>query len=312
MFKSFSRKQIERVKHVWGAGRVWGGSDIQHWLQHPLVQERINLKVAGGPGKNRFEYFLDHYLKNKMPVDRALTLGCGVGELERGLCQYGFARAHEGVDLSDEAVRIAIDKTQAAGFTHIQYHADNLNTIALERRAYDVIFGISSIHHTERLEQVFSEVEQALKPGGYFFMDEFIGPDRFQWTDAQIRAANEQLRLLPRNLRRLISDRGKFKDKVFRRSPAEIITSDPSEAIRSSEILPLVSQTFDVLEVKGYGGSILHELLYDIAGNFAEENPGSIDHLRRLFQVEDELTASGKLSHDFAVIIATPKRRGSY
>src|SRR5438105_2342952 len=68
MFRIFSRKHLERVKHVWGAGRVWGGSDIQHWLQHPLVQERINLKVSGTPGVNRFEYFLNHYLKNQMPV----------------------------------------------------------------------------------------------------------------------------------------------------------------------------------------------------------------------------------------------------
>src|SRR3989442_13185138 len=59
MFKIFSRKHLERVKHVWGAGRVWGGSEIQHWLQHPLVQERINLKISAMPGVNRFEYFLN-------------------------------------------------------------------------------------------------------------------------------------------------------------------------------------------------------------------------------------------------------------
>ena len=74
MFKAFSKKYLERVKHVWGEGRVWGGSEIQHWLQHPLVQERINLKVAGTPGVNRFEYFLNRYLKDKMPVERALDI----------------------------------------------------------------------------------------------------------------------------------------------------------------------------------------------------------------------------------------------
>jgi SAM-dependent methyltransferase len=236
--------------------------------------------------------------------------GPGVGELERGLCQYNFARQHEGIDISDEAIRIAVAQAQAAGFSHIHYRQGNLNTIALELRAFDVIFGISSIHHTERLEHVFAQVQQALKPGGYFFLDEFIGPNRFQWTDEQIRAINEQLLVLPRKLRRLISDRGKFKDRVIRRSPEEIIASDPSEAIRSSDIVPLLARYFDVLEVKGYGGSIIHELLYDIAGNFAEEHhPGSIDRLRSLFQAEDELTASGQLRDDFAVIIATTKSK---
>lgn len=188
MFKAFSRKTIERIKYVWGSGCIWGGSHVQHWLQHPLIQERINLKVSGTARLNRFEYFLDRYLQGKMPVERALTLGSGVGELERGLCQYGFARFHEGLDLSDEAVRIATQKAELGGFGHIRYRTEDLNTVTLDLKSYDVIFGVSSIHHVENLEHLFEQVQRAIKPGGYFFLDEFIGPSRFQWTDAQIRS----------------------------------------------------------------------------------------------------------------------------
>jgi len=147
MFRALSRKTLERIKYVWGTGCIWGGSQIQHWLQHPLVQERINLKVSGTARKNRFEYFLERYLRGKMPVERALTLGSGVGELERGLCQYGFARFHEGLDLSDEAVQIATQTAQSAGFDHIRYRTADLNTVVLAGASYDVIFGVSSIHH---------------------------------------------------------------------------------------------------------------------------------------------------------------------
>ena len=80
--------------------------------------------------------------------------------------------------------------------------------------------------------------------------------------------------------------------------------SDPSEAVRSSEIVPLLSRYFRVVEFTGYGGSLLHDLLLDIAGNFTEENSGSLDHLKRLFELEDDLLASGRLSHDFAVVVA--------
>ncbi|HLH31354.1 MAG TPA: methyltransferase [Terriglobia bacterium] len=304
MFKAFSRKHLDRIKTVWGAARVWGGTDIRHWLQHPLVQERINLKVAGVPHLDRFHYFLEQYLKGKLPVERALTLGSGVGELERGLCHYDFARLHEGVDLSDDAVRLAREQAEAAGFKHLRYRTANLNSIVLDHSAYDVVFGISSIHHVDNLEPLLLQVKQALKPGGLFFLDEFVGPSRFQWTDAQLRLINEQLRLLPKELCRLISDRSQFKEAVVRKSPAEIIASDPSEAVHSAEILPLVSKHFRIIEVKGYGGTILHELLYDIAGNFCEENPGSMDCLRQLFKVEDQAIASGVLNDDFAVIIA--------
>src|SRR5207302_4853324 len=148
MLKLFSRKGLERIKQVWGSERVWGGTDIRHWLQHPLVQERINFKVSGTCRLNRFEYCLDRYLQGRMPVERALTLGSGVGEAERGLCQYGFAGSHEGVDLSDQAVRISTEKAAAEGFSHLHYRTADLNTIRLELKAYDVIFGISSVHHT--------------------------------------------------------------------------------------------------------------------------------------------------------------------
>ena len=307
VFKAFSRKGLERIKNVWGVERVWDGTEIQHWLQHPLVQERINLKISGAPQINRFEYFLHRYLEGKMPVERALTLGSGLGELERGLCQYGFARSHQGVDLSDEAVRIAAEKARAAGSDHLSYRAADLNTIKLERQAYDVIFGVSSVHHIDNLEYLFRQVQQALKPGGYFFLDEFIGPSRFQWTDTQLQSINGQLGLLPKELRRRISDRKKFKERVIRETVDEIIASDPSEAVRSSEIVPLLTEYFKIVEIKGYGGAILHQLLYDIAGNFCQENAGSLEQLRRLFTLEDELMASGTVSNDFAVIIATTK-----
>ena len=307
MFRIFSRKRLDKIKHVWGTGTVWRGARIQHWLQHPLVQDRINLKVSGSPGVNRFEYFLRRYLDGKMPVDRALTLGSGAGELERGLCHYSFATLHEGIDISDVAIRGARESAATGGFTHLHYRAENLNALMLEPRVYDVIFGISSIHHVQDLEHLFGQVRDALKPGGYFFLDEFIGPARFQWTPEQLRAINEQLRGLPDDLRRHISDGSKFKERVVRRSVDEIVSADPSEAIRSAEIVPLLSEFFTVLEIKGYGGAILHELLYDIAGNFSEENAGSLERLQRIFQAEDDLTAAGTLANDFAVVIATTK-----
>src|SRR5262249_34161904 len=132
-----------------------------------------------------------------------------------------------------------------------------------------------------------------------------IGPSRFQWTEAQLRSINDQLRLLPKQLRRRISDRKKIKEQVVRETVGEVIASDPSEAVRSSEIVPLVARYFRLVEVKGYGGAVLHQLLYDVAGNFCDQNPGSLDHLKRLFALEDELTAAGTVSNDFAVIIAT-------
>jgi hypothetical protein len=94
---------------------------------------------------------------------------------------------------------------------------------------------------------------------------------------------------------------GQPKTRVVRPTLEEMNAGDPSEAIRSSELLPLLSQFFQVVEVKGYGGTLLHLLLEDIAENFGEDQNR---HLQRLFDLEDEMIDSGVLEDDFAAIIA--------
>jgi hypothetical protein len=79
---------------------------------------------------------------------------------------------------------------------------------------------------------------------------------------------------------------------------------DPSEAIRSAEIVPLLESYFEIVELKALGGSILQFLLVDIAGNFEDEAGGQL--LDMLFAVEDALMASGDLATDFAFIVAVP------
>ncbi len=172
--------------------------------------------------------------------------------------------------------------------------------------AYDVIFGISAIHHVSNLEHLFREVYLALKPGGYFFMDEFIGPNKFQWTWQQLAAINEQITALPPYLKRSLHD-GTPKGCLGRCTIEEMDAIDPSEAIRSEDILKVLPHYFDLLELKGSGGSILHLLLEGIAGNFADDDPVAMKYMKSFFELEDRMIADGTLQHDFAVIIARRK-----
>jgi SAM-dependent methyltransferase len=299
--------EIAKVKDVWGDGAgasTWRSVHRLHWTQHPKVQERLNYLASGSPYRNRFEYFMDRYLAGRMPVGRALTLGCGHGELERGLAPYKFATRHDAVDLADGAIAEATRLAKEGGFTSIFYSVADINSIALPKETYDVVFGVGSIHHTARLEHLFEQVAQSLKPGGFFFLDEYIGPTRFQWTDAQLAAINKAAETLPPRYRMLVDNPSEPKPVVTRPSIAEMIAMDPSEAVRSAEIMGLLPKYFDVLDTKGVGGSLLHLLLEHIAGNFDENNAEDMIHLQSLFNMEDVLLAAGALPHDFAVIIA--------
>jgi O-antigen biosynthesis protein len=302
-----SRIKIARVKNVWGNGaaaRTWRSAEPIHWTQHPKVQERLNLLVSGERSRNRFNYFMDRYLQGRMPVERALTLGCGHGELERGLSLYGFSSRHEGMDISDGAVAEAARLAKEARLNNLVYSVGDLNCVQLPKECYDVIFGIGSVHHVSALEHLFEQVSRSLKPKGYFFLDEYIGPSQFQWPDEQLAAINAQIAVLPERFKPCINRPKTLKGPVARVSIREINSFDPSEAIRSSEILPLVSKFFDVVDVKGCGGSLLHLLLDEIAGNFDENDSYAMNYLQDLFDLEDRLIANGTLKHDFAIIIA--------
>jgi SAM-dependent methyltransferase len=292
----------------------WGDTDNSwkkpawiHWTQHPKVQERLNALVSGDPNIDRFQYFLRKYLDGRLPVERALTLGCGHGELERGISKYNLARVHEGVDIASGAIDEARLLAHEAGFNHLHYTSADLNAIQLPKFHYDVVFGVMSIHHIQALEHVFEQVSESLKPNGYFFLDEFIGPTRFQWSDAQLEAINRQLDAMPDFLKLRVDRPNEIRPPILRPTIEEMNSVDPSEAIRSAEIVPLVSRFFDIVEMKGCGGSLLQMLLDHIAGNFREDDPQALEYLRSLFKLEDEMIASGKLQHDFAVIIARKK-----
>ena len=304
--------EVTKVKKLWGnTGGTWRTAQWLRWLQHPTVQERINRLATGDLHKDRYQYFLEHCCTRRFGrrtrVKRALTLGCGHGEFERGLSRYNFAEIHEGIDIADGAVAEAIRLAKAEGLEHLRYRVGDLNTIELPECTYDVVFGISAIHHVAQLAHLFREVLGSLKPGGYFLLDEFVGASQFQWSDEQLAIINEQLAKLPVEFKYAISDPSMVKGCVWKQTVDEMNAYDPSEAIRSGEIMELLPRYFDIVEVKGYGGTLLHLLLDEIAGNFVPDDPRSMEYLRSFFDLEDQMIASGKFQHDFAMIIARRK-----
>jgi 2-polyprenyl-3-methyl-5-hydroxy-6-metoxy-1,4-benzoquinol methylase len=298
----------ERVRELWSeqAG-TWGGRML-HWLEHPAVHDRINTMVSGVTGEDRFHYFFRKHLRRSkwIPrrVQRTLTLGCGGGDFERNLAKFNFAKVHDAIDIAEGAIEKAKVAAEREGLAHIHYRTGDLNHIILPANYYDVIWGISSIHHVAGLENLFAQVYSALKPGGYFFMDEYVGASQFQWPDRQVDAINNALDMLPPELKQSLSRPGEQKSPVSRPTIDEMNAGDPSEAIRSAEIAPVLREVFEQVDFRGCGGALLQMLLEDIAGNFSVDDPHAIGWLNRLFEIEDDLMARGEIGHDFAVLIA--------
>jgi SAM-dependent methyltransferase len=98
------------------------------------------------------------------------------------------------------------------------------------------------------------------------------------------------------------------KTSVVFPSPRDVIAADPSEAIRSDEIVGVIQQYFEIVEKKDWGGNVLQFVLAGIAGNFTEESQESQALLKMLITIEDALLQCGQFSSDFAYIVARPKQ----
>jgi len=274
-----------------------------HWMESPLIAgPYINRQISGDPADNWMIWVKKVLVPNKL--GRGLSLGCGEGCLERHTTSLGICEAFDAFDISAQAIAIARAKAAREGFAHIHYEVRDIDKIQLPPEHYDIAFASSALHHIARLEHVLDEVHKALKPGCFFIANEFVGPSRFQWTDKQLQIINDLLALLPPRYRADLRRPGHIKSRVDRPTVMQMLLSDPSEAVRSAEIVPLIRQRFEIVQQTDFGGTILHMLLSHIVGNFDPESEADVTIVRLLCYLEKTLITEGALPSDFALIVA--------
>jgi hypothetical protein len=87
-------------------------------------------------------------------------------------------------------------------------------------------------------------------------------------------------------------------------SVEEMNRHDPTEAVHSEDIVPLVRKIFRMVEFNPIGGTILHMMLQDIIGNFQTGSDADECILRLICQLEWNLISSPQLGSDFAYFVA--------
>lgn len=300
---------IEKVANWWGQSREERQEKLLvAWMEHDHIKRHINRRTTGDESLDWFNYVLQKYFKS--PVERALSLGCGTGGLERHALWAEAVDFFDAYDISPGAIESAKKAAMEAGnLERINYKVADLNHIQLKRNAYDAAFASMSIHHIQALEKVFESVRASLKPSGLFIINEYIGPSRFQLPPVQIRLINDMLEILPQRLRKIIRG-GQIASDIKHIHKVHPLTwfdeNDPSEAVRSGEIMALLERFFTVLEFKPYGGSLLQFIVEDIVGNFDDNHQEDRAWLEMLEFVENKLEEFGVIKSDFALIVSEP------
>jgi SAM-dependent methyltransferase len=252
-----------------------------------------NLMVTGSGDEWPMEWFGRVYAKS--PFDIGLSLGCGDGALERDVRKKRICHEIVGIDLSEGALHIAAEEAAKEGLDGIAYQRGDFNRLDLPQDQYDVVFFHQAMHHVAELEHCILQIRKTLKPGGLFYLDEYVGPSRTEWNQGLVADANAHIRSIPKMIRRSGS------------VPFPIEEDDPSEAVRSSEIVPLVSENFDVIEHRDYGGNLL-ALIHPLLRWDAIDDPKRDQILDDLVSKEKALLEAGSPSY-YTVIVA--RNRGN-
>lgn len=283
-----------------------------YWLANTVINRHHQHKASGGRAYDSWVNFsVQHFLGDRCPVDRVLSIGSGDGALERHLASLNTAKLIEGIDLAPKRIEIARAAVAAAGLQEtIHYSVCNVESNSFPGNNYDAIYFNSSLHHMSNLDEILKKCVSALKSDGYLFVNEYIGPDRFAFSDREKELMKSVFQLIPEKYRisHADHDRGEIRTQVNFPDPIAVERVDPSEAIHSQDIVDALGRHFAIEEFNNCGGSLMQFMLLDIAGNFRQGDEHSMTILKMIFEIEDALIASGDLSPHFALIIAKPKK----
>ncbi len=275
-----------------------------NWSDSKLVLENINKLISGDANKGWLQYSCKKYLlKNGNGVDWGLSIGCGKGDLERQCLKMRACKKIDAIDIATGAIDEAKKIAEQQGISEIYYEAKNIEKTDLPKEKYDVVFSSSSIHHIKDLEGTFEKIQKSLKPNGLFILLEYVGPSQFQFSPKVVNIINEILNILPYHYKKS-SKSEKFKESFDKSTVEYMNENDPSESIRSAEIIQTLSEYFTIIEKKDYGGTILHMLLQDILANFNHEDFRDIALLKILILLENILIREAVIPSDFAFIVA--------
>ncbi len=221
-----------------------GGAGIEEiWLNHPLVRAEANRLVSGDAA-----VWPTEWLKTQVSgLTDGVSVGCGTGAVERDVVSQGIVSRMTGIDSAPQPIEAASRLAAEAGLAdRISYvQSDAIQWLKSRPWSFDAVFFHASLHHFARPVEVLATVRSALRPGGWLYLDEYIGPARDEWTVLRLALPNLAYYLLPFGVRR----------PGLVRAP--INREDPSEAIASSSIMPAVQQNFDDVRIRPYGGNLL-------------------------------------------------------
>ncbi len=286
-----------------------GGAPDPYWTSHPLLNSYVNLQIAGGINRRTRSWLAEDIFQDLAPLPCVASVACGAGAADRQALVTGLAYQVHVYYFSQNSLQSAGHLAAADGMAdRIVYRQYDFNSepMPADDRQYPLIIIFGGLHHAERLEYVLQEIRARLAPGGVLFFNEYIGPNRFQYEKSHLDILNSKIRSIPEKYRHT---------SAFTPVDEQMLEkTDPSEAVRSGEIMRSVEEYFHVLDRRDYGGGLLFPLWSDVLIRERLSLPAQVERtsvLQNLLAEEEELTAAGVLPSLFTqCLVCRPEDAG--
>jgi 2-polyprenyl-6-hydroxyphenyl methylase/3-demethylubiquinone-9 3-methyltransferase len=92
-------------------------------------------------------------------------VGCGGGLIAEPMARLGFAVT--AVDADNDAIAVAREHAAASGLA-IDYRSDTAESLAADKRQFDVVLALELIEHVADRDALLAACSELIKPGGAF------------------------------------------------------------------------------------------------------------------------------------------------
>jgi len=255
-----------------------------NWYDIPMVLNRINFKISGYENIEYSQFILDKYFKDQTGL-KLISPGCGGGEKEMRFARFPQFQQIDGFDIAPNRIQTAQKRALEFNLKNTNFFVADIDILDKTDEKYDVFLFDSCLHHFENLPTLMKSVKRCLKDNGLLVILEYTGPNRYQYSDFNIKKANEALKIIPKKYR-VYFQSSLVKSSIQAPGFIRMYLSDPSEGVQAGHIIPSIEQEFDAVNEVKIGGDLLAPVLKGIAHHFID-NPDAIPVLEELFAFED-------------------------
>jgi len=266
-----------------------------YWNYLDEVKKYLN-KLSTGDKNTDYIDDMPKRFKDFLPFKEVLVAGCGNGWLERRLYDKGIGLHFDAFDISEEYLKEAKSKR---GERNIDYLTSDINEMKnIPKSKYDAVFNHAILHHAIEVEYAVKKLAESLKPDGLIFNYEYVGPAQNQYSEEHVAIMKQVMSRMPERL----------QTKYPLRPPIQNFRVEPTEAIHSDQVRPMIEKYFDLIYQRELNGGVAYQILWNNIEAFKNKSDNEAAEALKVLVNEDlKLSQSNKIPILFWYGVGIPK-----